>query len=117
MNFSQAIELNAYVQQNKQEIQLACLPLVDMATQLTEKLGFKVSVNSCRQAFCKNGLPTKRQTKQARELEAYKSENQRLREVMLKLVTATNVPDWLREELLTEDVHEEIKAAIRAKTL
>ena len=78
------------------------------------ELEIKVSDASMKAALVYNDIATKNISKHQREVQVLEEEIQTLRTVLVKVVTSSNVPEWLRKELLTvEDLNEEVKTALQ----
>lgn len=114
MNFDHAMKLNNWVGARKQEIQMQQPTQQQLAGEATLQLGFKVSTSSISSALIHHGI--KRKSRIEAEKDALRAEVERYRNLMLKVVTATQVPEWLRRELLDDDnLNEQIRDALCVK--
>jgi hypothetical protein len=113
MKAGNVLRLNTWVQSKRQWINLEQPSQAQMAHTATTELGFKVSVTALRDILLANGIQTKRQAKHVAEIASLKEELRRVTAILIKVVTTSTVPEWLRKELETEDLTEEVKQAVQ----
>ena len=114
MKVSDALRLNDWVRDNRTTIIRDKNNRAALCDAVATALEFKVSDASMKAALVYNKIETKNLSKHQRVVQSMESEIKTLRTVLIKVVTASNVPEWLREELLTEDLHDEVKACLRS---
>lgn len=117
MKASNVLKLNEWVQRKRQWITLEQPLQEQIAARATTDLEFKVSTASLRDVLLANDIKTRRQGKTAAQIAGLQEQVEHLTSILIKIVTASTVPDWLREELITEDLTEEVKAAVQQKAV
>jgi hypothetical protein len=113
MKASNVLKLNKWAQSHRQWISSEQPTQSQMVTRAGNDLGFKVSVSSLRDVLLANDIQTRRIPKHVAEIAGLKEEVERLRAILVKVITASTVPEWLRKELETEDLTNEAKAALQ----
>ena len=114
MKASDVLRLHAWVVGKKQWIQMEQPRRRIISNQAAEDLGCKVSDNATRDVLVACGIQTKRQGKQKAEITALSEQVRTLTRILQKLLSASAIPEWLNEELKSEAIGEELKAAIEA---
>jgi hypothetical protein len=115
MNAANVLKLNDWVRDNRMNIKTARRTQKALAEDAAGVLGFKVSVSALREVLIANGIETRQKSQHERTIEAKDQEIKSLRGMLIKVITASNVPDWLREEMLTEDLNDEVKEVLRGR--
>lgn len=76
-------------------------------------LEIKVSDAAMKAVLDENDIATKNLSKHQREVQLLEEGMASLRDVLVKVVTSSNVPEWLRKELLkAEDLDAEVKKVL-----
>ena len=106
--------LNDWVKSNRTAIIRDKKNRGQLCDSAATELEIKVSDASMKAALVYNDIATKNISKHQREVQVLEEEIQTLRTVLVKVVTSSNVPEWLRKELLTvEDLNTEVKTALQ----
>ena len=112
MQAANVLKLQTWVQAKRQWINMEQPTQTQIASQAATDLRFKVSVGPLRDVMLACGLQTKRQSKHHAEVTSLREDIARQANIILKLVTASTVPEWLQAELMTEDLTAEVKGAL-----
>ena len=113
MKASDVLSLSDWVRENRTSIIRDKKTRAQVCDTAAIAIEVKVSDSSMKAALVYNNIETKNLSKHQRIVQTMDDEIKTLRTVLIKVVTASNVPEWLRKELLTEDLHAEVKSALQ----
>ena len=77
--------LDQKVKELKTDIKMNRRPMTKLATEFTDLLGFKVSVNSLRDILHANGIETRARSRTDLQLEAFAEDNRNLRGLLTEI--------------------------------
>jgi len=112
MKASDVLRLRDWIQNKRTWINLEHPTQPQIGRQAAFDLDCRVSLSSLRDVMVACGLQTKRVSKHAAELAELKDQIAQQAKIIVKLVTASTVPEWLQAELMTEDLTAEVKEAL-----
>jgi hypothetical protein len=111
MKASDVLRLQTWVQNKREWIVLEQPTQNQMKSQAAIDLAIKVSVNALRDVLVANGIQIRRTVNLA-EVAVLREEVDNLNKILVKVITAATVPEWLRKELETEKLAEEVREAV-----
>lgn len=112
MNVKKSYAVIDWVGNRKQEIQSQRPPREKLAAEATSALGFKISTSAIRDALLIHGIQTRGMSKAQCKILALEGRIAELERMLIKVIVAPELPEWLRAELEESNLPAEARAAL-----